>query len=239
MKDSKTPKKQIQYTQEQLDQGLFKAIEAGYDTLVKVYIEKGANVHTTDSPDFRKSTPLHYAVEQGNLDIIKLLLEKNVDMNTENTLNDTPLALNLTTRVPFATKKEIAEMLIKKGADIKPILAIHEDFTDEYLDSIFGKNDDMLELLMTYAIRDKDYKPTSDAHPRVKNMYTRLIERKGTEEVAKTKGLPTEVGKGITKFLGGKRKTKKSKKPSNKTKKSKKTSNKTNKKNSKSKNTKK
>lgn len=221
MTNSKTPKKQIQYTPEQLDEGLFKAIEGGYDGLVKVYIEKGANVHSTNSPDFQASTPLHYAVRQGNLEIIKLLLEKNADVNIENDLYETPLATNLSaTSVvkPFAIRSKISEMLIEKGANPKPILAQHKDMEDWYLDGIFGKDDEMLKVLMTYAMRDKDYKPDNDAHPRVKNMYARLREHKAAIEVAEKKGLPTELRKKVTELLGGKHKTKKSKakKPSKK-----------------------
>ena len=215
MPNSKTPKKQIQYTQEQLDEGLFKAIEGGYDGLVKVYIEKGANVHSTKSPDFRKSTPLHYAVRQGNLEIIKLLLEKNADVNIENSLYETPLATNLsaTSAVnPFAIRSKISEMLIEKGANPKPILAQHKDMKDGYLDGIFGKDDEMLKVLMTYAMRDEDYKPNNDVHPRVKKMYARLREHKAAIEVAEKKGLPTELRKKVTELLGGKHKTKKSKK---------------------------
>ena len=46
--------------------------------------------------DNQKMTPLHMAAEQTNVDVLKLLLEKNVDCNIGNSSGRTPLHLAAT-----------------------------------------------------------------------------------------------------------------------------------------------
>lgn len=43
--------------------------------------------------DERKMTPLHLAAEQKNVDVLKLLLKKNVNCNIGNSTEKTPLHL--------------------------------------------------------------------------------------------------------------------------------------------------
>ena len=45
------------------------------------------------SEDNQKMTPLHMAAEQSNVDVLKLLLEMNVDCNIGNSSGRTPLHL--------------------------------------------------------------------------------------------------------------------------------------------------
>ena len=45
------------------------------------------------SQDNWKMTPLHMAAEQNNIDTLKLLLRKNVDLNIRNSSGRTPLHL--------------------------------------------------------------------------------------------------------------------------------------------------
>ena len=46
--------------------------------------------------DNQKMTPLHMAAEQSNVDVLKLLLEKNMDCNIGNSSGRTPLHLAVT-----------------------------------------------------------------------------------------------------------------------------------------------
>ena len=46
--------------------------------------------------DYHKMTPLHMAAEQSNVDVLKLLLGKKVDLNIGNSSGRTPLHLAAT-----------------------------------------------------------------------------------------------------------------------------------------------
>jgi len=55
-------------------------------------------------------SPLHYASLRGHINIVQFLLDNNMDANTKSSIG--------TTAIHFAFNKEIAELLIKHGADI-------------------------------------------------------------------------------------------------------------------------
>jgi len=59
-------------------------------SLVAKLIDKGANINDQSSP--QKDTPLHYAATEGNIEVIKFLLEQGADTKLTNSLGRTALA---------------------------------------------------------------------------------------------------------------------------------------------------
>lgn len=66
------------------------ASENGHEAIVKLLLEKGADLEALDSDD---STPLHRASENGYHEVVKLLLHKKVDKERRDRFDRTPLYL--------------------------------------------------------------------------------------------------------------------------------------------------
>ena len=64
------------------------SIRANLYNIVKLLIEKGANIHVQND---RRDTPLHEAISYKLEDISKLLIEKGVNINVQNNHGNTPL----------------------------------------------------------------------------------------------------------------------------------------------------
>jgi ankyrin repeat protein len=94
----------------QFDEPLKLAIIKGYHEIVKLLIEKGANINVKYDLDNR---PLHIAIMNDKLDIFKLLIEKRADINAKNINNVTPLHI-----ASSKGKFEIVKLLIENRADI-------------------------------------------------------------------------------------------------------------------------
>ena len=71
-------------------QALYYAIEAGHESMVRVFIDHGGIQHVTAGPT-GKTTLLHLAVCRENLTIIEMILKAGADTNEQNIRGDTPL----------------------------------------------------------------------------------------------------------------------------------------------------
>ena len=87
------------------------AVQDGDIEKVRALIDQGAIVNTFDQID---KTPLHYATESENFQIIELLLKAGADPNAHNEKNigNTPLR-----NVASKCSLKLAKVLIKAGAD--------------------------------------------------------------------------------------------------------------------------
>lgn len=85
---------------------LIKAIIAGSKDIAQMLIEAGANHQKID---FAEYTPLGYAAQEGNLEMVKLLLNAGADPDNGGT--DSAIVLC----VKYA---EVAQTLIEAGADV-------------------------------------------------------------------------------------------------------------------------
>lgn len=91
--------------------GIIQAVKTGDAKKVRVAID--ALPGTIDIRDVHGKTALMYAVELGNVDIVKQLLrQKNIDVNISDLTGNTPLHL------AYATANEVIQkLLVRAGAD--------------------------------------------------------------------------------------------------------------------------
>ena len=109
--------------QEKIDL-LFDAISNNNINEVKRFIRKNANLNSQIANT--KVTPLHLAVQKGNLDIVKILLEAKADPNLASIDGATPLHL-----AALSGNLGVVEALLK--ADAKPNLAMNDGYTPLHL----------------------------------------------------------------------------------------------------------
>jgi len=163
-------------------------------------------------------------LQEKRIEAIKFLLEKAKEKNI---LNDILTKGNMhgfnAIQLSYKGRYEIIQILLDNGADPKDIL--HETYFAEKVD------EDILKLLMEYAIKDPNYEPGEDAHQRVKDMFTYYKQQKEEkdeiiDDVSDKNKVPEDVSKQMKSFIdgSGKRKSRKSKgKKANKTLKKRKT----------------
>lgn len=150
-------------------------------------------------------------VQKKRIDAIKLLLKKAEEKNVLNDILTQKDYVGLNAiQLSYKRTHEIIQLLLDYGADPKDIL--HVMYFAERVD------ENVLKLLMEYAIKDPNYEPRENAHQRVKDMfdyYKELKEEKDkiTDDVAKKNKIPEGVSEKIKSFFtgSGKRKSRKSK----------------------------
>jgi len=92
---------------------LNRAISSPYDNteLVTYLINKGSDINTrTNRPG---DTPLHNAAYHGKVDLVKLLLEKGVDVNVQNNYTEAPMH-----KAADQNNVDVLKVLLENGADI-------------------------------------------------------------------------------------------------------------------------
>ena len=92
---------------------LYLAVEGGHTGLVRLLIEKGADIHAKYRDG---NTPLHIAVEKEYIEIVKILLEKGADINIE--INEDYRVIKLISYYAKRGNIELVKLLTEKGADI-------------------------------------------------------------------------------------------------------------------------
>ena len=88
------------------------AAEKGHEAVVKLLLEKGADVESKDR-DYGQ-TPLSWAAEKGHEAVVKLLLEKGADVESKDKDGRTPLS--------WAAEnghEAVVKLLLEKGADVE------------------------------------------------------------------------------------------------------------------------
>jgi ankyrin repeat protein len=89
------------------------AIRSGHDAVVKLLLEKGAELESKDT-NFGQ-TPLSLAAENGNDAVVKLLLEKGAELESKNTkFGQTPLSL-----AAENGHDAVVKLLLEKGAELE------------------------------------------------------------------------------------------------------------------------
>lgn len=116
----------------ELDKKLLKA-SFGDFTAVKSLISQGANPNSTDSSG-RNS--LHYAAVEGKLDIVKFLVESNVDAHRKDDKQRTPLDyvfFNIDRKLKFLNSK-----FLQLTYDYKGMLDVGQYLIDKFPDNEAG-----------------------------------------------------------------------------------------------------
>ena len=122
----------------------------GYDHIIDVLIENGAEIHAVNNE--YKFTPLHYAVNKGHAFATEALIENGANLNMKDVDGDTPLHL-----AAYRGNEEIMRLLIENGVDI--------DATNEYSftslhSAILKGNGDIVRFLVAKGanlnMKDKD-----------------------------------------------------------------------------------
>lgn len=106
---------------------------------VERLLEAGANPNMAGP---LRTSPLMYAVQMRNIDMVKLLLRYGADVNLKNGREDVPLLIAL-----YTGHAEIMEVLLDAGAD--PNYA-HSDGNTPLLIACYDNQQDIVKLLLRY-----------------------------------------------------------------------------------------
>ena len=88
---------------------LMRAVGNNHLNIVKILIEKGADVNARDHDG---DTSLTIASSDGHVEVVKELLENGADVNARNSSGESSLW-----KACFSVNTEVAEILLEKGAD--------------------------------------------------------------------------------------------------------------------------
>lgn len=90
------------------------AVAIGNTNLVDLLLKKNANVHMCDDD---RSRPILLVAKWGHIEVIRILLNRNADINTPALNGDTPLyvAINKQTR-----DTEIVKLILNNNATVHP-----------------------------------------------------------------------------------------------------------------------
>ena len=118
---------------------LLLAAGAGVCLLVQSYIEKGANVNEEDSNGF---TAMHYAAANNHIQIVKLLLNQQIQLHAQNCDNQTALDLAITAGHPA-----VVRMLVEEWSE-----ATAEDRLDALRTAAWAGNEDISRIVMAQVM---------------------------------------------------------------------------------------
>ena len=100
---------------EQIDDQLFKALYQRDEAVVKMLIEKGANVNAVGNYGW---TPLMVAAEKGLYATARLLIKYGAEVNVRNVGGVTPLMWAVSMREEWPDSVKLVRLLIASGADV-------------------------------------------------------------------------------------------------------------------------
>ena len=141
---------------------LHHAAERGHKEIVELLIANDADVNVKE-----KNTPIHKAAMNGHKDIAELLIANGADVNAKSFDNNQLLrtmALGMypawaeknsagLTPLHLVKTKEIAKLLITKGADVNAQNAVGNTPLNFAINGIFGENKEIADLLRKHGAK--------------------------------------------------------------------------------------
>ncbi|XP_076684312.1 uncharacterized protein LOC143377171 [Andrena cerasifolii] len=114
------------------------AIEKKHAEIANLLLANGCKVNKKNKN--RVNSPLHYAAINGEVELVRVLLDKGAKVDARNSHGKTPLHNGVTSR-----KTEIVELLLNKGANVN-----HRDNSDITSLHLAAENgtEDIIELLL-------------------------------------------------------------------------------------------
>lgn len=128
-----------------VETSLHKAAKEGKEYAFRLALEK--REVDINAKGLLGKTALHYAIEKGNMDMVKELLAKNADINIQDGVGNTPLH-----SAAACNRKEIVNLLLEKGVEIKQNIC---GCSPLYF-AASNKNTEMLENLVQHLEKAKD-----------------------------------------------------------------------------------
>jgi len=119
---------------------ILETIMGNFDN-VSHLLDTGADINTrSKTTDY---TPLHYACSKGDTKIVRLLIDRGVDVNACDKYSTTPLILAIENN-----NLEIVRLLLEHGADVNPY---YKDSRIPLITASIYGNLDIVQLLLDYG----------------------------------------------------------------------------------------
>jgi hypothetical protein len=134
------------------------------ENIIKLLLEKGADVNKHSTNNFTGSTPFHFAIMFGDIKYVKLLLENGADPTIDTTkTKESPLYIAAT----FRASIPIVKLLL-----LQPTIDLTYEFQKRYNQPYYQiKNETILESLETLI---RKFEPSTD--PRTQKMTLDMKE---------------------------------------------------------------
>ena len=99
------------------EERLLVAAKCGDLKMVRSLVDHGTDVNTRETkPPYLGRTPLHYASEVGNFEVVQYLLSRGSNLNAQTNIGSTPLHV-----ASENNQRAIAELLLRRGADVNAL----------------------------------------------------------------------------------------------------------------------
>lgn len=143
--------------------------------IAALLIKNGADVNAQSNDEEQGVTPLHYAVEQGNLEMVRLLTSfEQLNVNIKNSKGFTPLHYSL-----IDGNDDIAYLLFDRGADVNAQTSKEGGLLTPLHCAVEKGNLEMVKMLTSYVQLDVNIKNSKGFTP----LYEAVV--KGEVEIVK------------------------------------------------------
>ncbi len=158
-------------------------IETEQNRNIHFLLNEFRNLIDINERSLNGNTPLHFAIYEGNIELIKLLIEKGADVNAQNINGDTPLHVAIATHnLNYASNEQliIIEMLLQAEAVIN--IQNHDGATPLHTalsraQSLRVESFELVDFLIDHG--------ANDSIPAINNLTPRDILKKLKLEIAK------------------------------------------------------
>ncbi|XP_043464073.1 putative ankyrin repeat protein RF_0381 [Leptopilina heterotoma] len=160
----------------QVERAMYEQHLAKFLEISKLLLQHPVKIN--DESQERDHTPLHFAVEIGNLEIVKILLTKGAIVNATNNNSDTPLHIAVSEK--NNPSESVIQLLLENGADVKiqnKLTCTPYDLSvNSSIKRILSQHEIKMLLNSDWAIEKKDFEGYTSLHRAVDNDRYDLVE---------------------------------------------------------------